>query len=187
MALWPACNNGFIMYSLPLWHLWCTPTKQGTGHTGLFWDMDNWKITYLSILRLPVFLHTLICLLSPKCSLWFSMFSITSMLFLTDFQTFYHKKVCIFCCLSYPNFGNRKLCKLKADLWKSHFQRNRFRSCTQIVISQKVGGIWTWLWYQIEAESVILTTVIPKTHFTKKVTCFVFCGSASHFCDKLGA
>ena len=28
----------------------------------------------------------------------------------------------------------------------------------------------------------MLLTMIPKTHFTQNVTCFLFCGSASHFC-----
>ena len=48
-----------------------------------------------------------------------------------------------------------------------------------MVISQKVGGVWTWFLYQIKVESV-LRTVISKAHFTQNVTCSVFCGSASH-------
>ena len=51
-----------------------------------------------------------------------------------------------------------------------------------MVTSQNVGRVWTWFWYQIKAESVLLT-MLPKTHFTQNVTCFPFCGRASQmFC-----
>ena len=70
------------------------------------------------------------------------------------------------------NYRNRTT--LKVDFSKSHFQRNRLQSYTQIILSQKVGGVWM---YQIKAESVLLT-VIPKTHFTQNVTCSLFSWSA---------
>ena len=46
-----------------------------------------------------------------------------------------------------------------------------------MVIPQEVVA-WIWFWYQIKAE-IVLLTIIPKTHFTKKkkkkslVPCFV--------------
>ena len=41
------------------------------------------------------------------------------------------------------------------------------RSYTQMVISQTVGGVWTWFWYKVKAKRVLLT-MISKTHFIKK-------------------
>ena len=124
-------------------NLWCTPTKQGASHTGLFWHMDvevgmgvtNNLFVDFEIL---VSLHTLICL--------------------------YH-----FCVIS-DRFSNILPQTWEAEFSKSHFQRKRS--------SQKVGG-WTWFWYQIKAESILLL-MIPKIHFTQNVTCSLFCGSASH-------
>ena len=52
-------------------------------------------------------------------------------------------------------------------------------SYTQMVISQKVGEVWTWFWYQIKAESELLP-MTPKTHFTQNVTCSLFCEITSH-------
>ena len=57
-------------------------------------------------------------------------------------------------------------------------QETAIKSRTQIVISLKVKGVWTWFWYQIEAESVFFT-MIQKTYFAQNVTCSLFCGSAS--------
>ena len=37
--------------------------------------------------------------------------------------------------------------------------------------------MWTWFWYPIEAESVLLT-MTPKTHFTQSFTCSLLSGSA---------
>ena len=53
-----------------------------------------------------------------------------------------------------------------------------------MIISQfKVGGVWTWFWYQIRAECVPLTMIPKKKNdFTQNVTCSLFCmfcGSAS--------
>ena len=42
-----------------------------------------------------------------------------------------------------------------------------------------VGGVWTLFWYQIKAESLLLT-MISKTHFTQSTTFSCFWGSVSH-------
>ena len=94
---------------------------------------------------------------------------------ISNFQTFCHKKILHFLQPVKPKvigIGN-----FKAGFLKLHFHRNCMRSYTQMVISQKVGGVWTWFWYQIKAESVLLT-VVPISHFPQNVTCSLFCGSA---------
>ena len=36
--------EALALYTHIIWlYMWCTPTKQGTSHKGLFWDMDNWS------------------------------------------------------------------------------------------------------------------------------------------------
>ena len=118
-----------------------------------------------------MFLHTLICFFYYLhiISDWFSII--------------FPQKFCIFYNLSYS-----KLLELetsKADFSKSHFQRNSLWSYTQMVISQKVEGVWTWIGYQIKAESMLVTMIL-KTHLTNNVTCSLFCGSASQIRSVLG-
>ena len=63
--------------------MWCTPTKQGTSHTDLFWGIDNWSWHGLkNNSSFVVFFFT-----------HHNVFSITSMKFMTDFRTFKHKKI----------------------------------------------------------------------------------------------
>ena len=61
----------------PYPHFWCTPTKQRTSCTGLFWDMDNssWLgVKKNSSVDSEIFFFTyfnmLICFLSPPCNFW---------------------------------------------------------------------------------------------------------------------
>ena len=45
-------------------------------------------------------------------------------------------------------------------------QRNHLQLYTQMIKCQKVGGVWTWLWYQRKAESVLLTMITRILRFS---------------------
>ena len=52
--------------------MWCTPTKQGTSHTDVFWDMRNWswwKMTHLLTLRF-LFFRSSVRQINAACTLW---------------------------------------------------------------------------------------------------------------------
>ena len=57
-----------------------------------------------------------------------------------------------------------------------------------MVKSQKGGGVWTWFWYQIKTESVLIEMIQKKNpHFAQTVTCSLFSGTASpspRFCSR---
>ena len=82
--------------------MWCTLTKQGTSHTGLFWDMNCWswqrgeKINSSVNLEIFVFMY-LKCFLSPPCNFWLI------------FQTFFHKNSVFSAVCQIQNYWNRKL------------------------------------------------------------------------------
>ena len=64
-------------------YMWCTPTKQGTRHADLFWDMDNWcwhRGEKNSSVDFKIFVFVLFCLLLFVCVFLtdHNMFSITS-------------------------------------------------------------------------------------------------------------
>ena len=130
-------------------------------------------------LRLAQEWKTLICFLSHPCNFWLI------------FKHFPHKKFCIFFSKKKKKKKKKKnlhflqpviskTIKLKRLIsQKSHIKRNHLQPYTQMVISQKVRGAWTWFWYQIKTESVLLM-MTPKPNFTQNVTCSLFCGSASH-------
>ena len=80
--------------------MWCTPTKQETSPTGLFWDryMDNWnwqKMTHLSILWF-FFVCLFVCLFVCFFSFCFvhtsNMFSATSILIYDWFLNIFPQK-----------------------------------------------------------------------------------------------
>ena len=116
----------------------CTPTKQGTIHTGL----DNWSwhrienkspVDFLSF----AFVHTLICFPSPQGTFW---------LISKHFPT--SKSTSLGAC-HILNYWNKKL--YKVNFSKSHFPRKRGFHM-QLVKCQKIGGIL----FQIKTESVLL-------------------------------
>ena len=112
------------------------------------------------------FLHTLMCFLSPPCNFW---------LIFKHFPTKRKSAFAVACHIQ--NYRNRKL--LKSWFLKITLPEKPFTIYKQVVISQKIGEVWTWFWYQIKAVDVLLT-MIPKTHFTQNIACSLFCGSASH-------
>ena len=136
------------IYFCTIFIMWCTPTKQGTSHT--------------SQVHFEISDFTLICLLSRPYH------------FRLIFKHLPTKNSAFLAACQIQNFRNSKL---TGQFSKSHLQRNRLRYNTQMIICQKVG-VQTWFWYQVKAESVLLT-MIPKTHFTQNVACSLFCGSAS--------
>ena len=120
--------------------------------------LRKWRRGWLFVRSNTKNAKSLICFLSPTCNFWLI------------FKHFSTKNSALSAACHIQKYRNRKL---KADFSKSHFQRNRLRSYTQMVISQKIGVVWTWFSYQIKTESVLLT-IIPECH-----TCSLFCGSAS--------
>ena len=60
---------------------------------------------------------------------------------MTEFQTFSHQKIAFSAASYIQNYRDSKL--EKAHFSKSHFQKKRLRSHLQMIISQKVGGVWT--------------------------------------------
>ena len=84
------------------------------------------------------------------------------------------KNVCI-CSYSLVSITVGKyLCNFeKADFSESQFLEYAHgqRSYAQMVIYHKVWRVWTWSWYQIKAESVLLT-MIPQTNLDTKMSLY---------------
>ena len=150
--------------------LWCTPTKQGTSPTCLFWYMDtlSWhKVKNNSSVDFEIFvsLHTLICFLSPQGNFWliFKHFSTKTILhFLQPLITKTIGKGNFKRLISH-NHTSRETAYSLIHTWS---YLNKYRSMSLIM-------------HQTKAESV-LSSMTDKTHFTQNVTCSLFCGSASH-------
>ena len=73
-------------------------------------------------------------------------------MYLTDCQMFFHEKFCIF-----YNIISKTIRRGNFEGWffKTAFPEKLLWSYTQMVISEKVRGVWSWFWYQIKAESAV--------------------------------
>ena len=120
---------------------------------------------------------------------YINMFSITFKIFLTDLQTFLHKKK--------KKKKKKNLRFLQPVMSKTigiGNLRSRFlkitpqeKTLTVLYTNchiSKSWEVWTWFCYENKAESVSLT-MIPKTYFTQDFSYSLFCRSASHMCETI--
>ena len=126
----------------------CTLAEQGTRHTGLFWDMDNWSWLrgedYNSSVNFKVSVNIpgLIYFLSPPCNFWliFKHFPTKILFFLQPVKS------------KTTGIGNFK---------------DRFLKITpEKQLKVLYTNVLTFLKISIKAESVLLTMIL-KTCFTK--------------------
>ena len=179
--------------------MWCTPTREQV--TQAYFEIRTigigvgWKITHLSILKGVFCLF--VCFFGFV--LLFLFFVFVFVCLFVCFCLFFHTLI-IICFLSPPcNFWLifSNLIQLIQYYRNGKFKRLIFQNHTSRETTCGLIHKWLYLnkykeyeldfWYQITAESVLLTKV-PKTNFPQNVICSLFLGSASHvqiFCNEL--